>query len=244
MSRTLLVVVTVGGVMVNADAAPLRLYVSVDGEEARNGRSPGMAFRSLERARDEIRDRKASGKLPEAGAIVEVRGGTYELSRTLELTAEDSGTEAGPIIYRAQEGAEVRLSGGREVSGWEPVADEAVLARLPEEARGNVLQATLDVEDLGEVAAIGKRLELFFNDEPMTLARWPNEGFVKIADITGVEPHQIHGIPGDKVGKFIYEGDRPAGWADEKDIWLHGYWFWDWSDSFERVVSIDSTFWY
>ena len=240
MLSMMLAVIIQGAATVNADVAPLHLYVSTDGDEARNGRRPSMAFRTLERARDEIRDRKASGKLPESGAIVEIRAGTHELREPLQLTAEDSGTEAGPIVYRAQEGAEVRLSGGREVTGWEPVTDEAVLSRMPDEAPGSVLQATVDVDDLGEVATVGKRLELFFNDEPMTLARWPNEGFVKIVDITGVEPHEIHGIPGDKVGKFVYDDDRPLRWKDEQDVWLHGYWFWDWSDSFERVTNIDT----
>ena len=43
----------------------------------------------------------------------------------------------------------------------------------------------------------------------MTLARWPNEGFVHIGELVGGAPHGIHGIPGDKIGRFVYEGDRP-----------------------------------
>jgi len=74
------------------------------------------------------------------------------------------------------------------VTGWKPVADPAVLARLDEAARGHVLQADLrsqGVTDLGEMqpgptwAQSEPGLELLFQDQPMTLARWPNAGFAK-----------------------------------------------------------------
>ena len=75
----------------------------------------------------------------------------------------------------------------------------------------------------------GGGLELFFQGRPMRIARWPNEGFVKIADIVVEDGHEIHGHKGSKTGKFKYDGDRPKQWVKEKDPWLHGYWFWDWS---------------
>ena len=74
----------------------------------------------------------------------------------------------------------------------------------------------------------------------MTLARWPNEGFVRIVDVVGGEPLEIHGQVGDKIGRFTYDGDRPKRWVGEKDVWLHGYWFWDWADQRQQVESIDT----
>ena len=175
--------------------------------------------------------------------MVEICGGVYELPRPLELTAQDSGVEDAPIMYRARHGEEVRLVGGVQVKNFQPVTDPSVVARLDESARGKVLQAdlrALGVKDFGEVAVGNNRLELFFQDKPMTLARWPNEGFVRIVDLVGGAPHRIHGIPGDKIGRFIYDGDRPKRWTQEKDVWLHGYWFWDWADQRQRVESIDT----
>ena len=86
----------------------------------------------------------------------------------------------------------------------------------------------------------GGGLELFFNDRPMTLARWPNEGFVKITGLVGGRPVNVRGTKGDRIGKFMYAGERPKRWADEKDVWVHGYWFWDWSDQRHKVESIDT----
>ncbi|MEO8843491.1 MAG: right-handed parallel beta-helix repeat-containing protein [Kofleriaceae bacterium] len=57
--------------------------------------------------------------------------------------------------------------------------------------------------------------------------------------VIGGQPFEIRGQRGDHVGTFTYEGDRPARWLAEPEVWLHGYWFWDWSDSREQVASID-----
>jgi hypothetical protein len=229
-------------------AAPLTLYVAPGGNDAWSGRTPAPGadgagpFATLQRARDELRKLKQAGPLPAGGAVVEVAAGTYELAQPLELTAEDSGTAEAPIVYRAAPGAEVRLVGGRQVTNFVPVTDPAALGRLDEGARGKVFQAdlkTIGISDFGEVVGDSNRLELFFQDQPMTLARWPNEGFVRIMDVVGGAPHRIHGIPGDKIGKFVYDGDRPSRWLKEPDVWLHGYWFWDWSEQRQQIESID-----
>jgi len=231
-----------------AQAAPaLTLHVAPDGNDAWSGTpaTPNSAktdgpLASLQRARDLIRQMKKSGALPAGGVRVELAPGFYQREATLELTAEDSGTEAAPIEYAARAGGPVTISGGRIVRGFGPVTDPAVLQRLPEEARGKVLQADLraqGVSDFGE--AKGGGLELFFNDEPMTLARGPNDGFLKIEELAGVEPFDSRGRKGDRVGRFVYEGDRPSRWAPEQDPWVHGYWFHDWSDQRHKVESID-----
>jgi hypothetical protein len=215
------------------------LYVAPDGDDAGSGRSD-EPFATLERARDELRRLRAEGKL-KGGATVYVRGGFYHRDRPFELADQDSGTPDAPIVYRAYPGEEVRLIGGKQVKGWKPVTDPEVLDRLDESVRGRVVQAdlrALGITDFGQPSGGG--LELFFQDEPMTLARYPNEGFMHIADVVVHNGHQIHGIKGSKVGRFHYEGDRPRRWVDEKDAWLHGYWFWDWSDQRHRIESIDT----
>lgn len=240
--------VLIGPTCLSCPAAGVALHVAGNGKDAWSGKleAPNAAntdgpFASLERARDEIRKLKKTGALPEGGVTVEVGAGTYELPRAFELTAEDSGTEKAPVVYRAKVGQEVRLVGGKVVQGFAPVTDPAVLGRLDDAAKGKVLQAdlkALGITDFGE--AKGGGVELFFQDRPMTVARWPNEGFVKIVDIVVQDGHKIHGIPGSRVGKFVYDGDRPKRWSGEKDPWLHGYWFWDWSAQRQKIESIDT----
>ena len=80
-------------------------------------------------------------------------------------------------------------------------------------------------------------IELFSTAVPLPMARWPNEGFVKVADVAG--PTTRSTDQGKQVGRLKYEGDRPSRWLDEKDGLLYGYWFWGWADSYERIASID-----
>ena len=252
MSSTMIRVILAGAILavfsLTAGAAPLQFYVAANGNNAWSGKlsEPNAAgtdgpFATLERARDGIRMLKKSGALPEGGVEVVVRGGVYSLDAPFELAAEDSGSAETPIAYSAAKGEEVRLVGGKVVTGFKAVSDPAVLKRLDEPARANVLQADLKVLGIVDFGAPdGGGIELFFGDKPMTPARWPNEGFVRIVDIVEKDGHKIHGIEGSKTGKFVYEGDRPKRWIGEKDGWLHGYWFWDWSDQRQKIESIDT----
>jgi len=157
-----------------------------------------------------------------------------------QLTSEDSGAQDAPIVYRAYRDEEVRLIGGREISGFRPIDDPAVLSRIDGACRDKMLQVDLraqGITDFGELMPRGfgrpiypAGLELFFQGRPMTLARWPNRGWVKIADVPA----------GKDGGKFTYESDRPKRWLKADDIWVHGYWTWDWADSYEKVESIDT----
>ncbi len=229
-------------------AAGADIFVAANGNDAWSGALAGPdangtdgPFATLERARDEIRKLKQAGAVPSGGISVILGGGIYSLAKPFELTTEDSGTPDAPITYQGKPGETARLVGGISVTNFAAVSDPAVLERLDAPVRDSVMQAdlkALGVTDYGSPEGGG--ITLYFAGKPMTLARWPNEGFVKIVDIVVDDGHKIHGIPGSTVGQFTYEGDRPARWAGEKDPWLHGYWFWDWSDQRQKIESINT----
>ena len=180
------------------DKTVTSLYVGGDGNDAWCGRlreanaeRTDGPFATLARARDAIRAMKASAGLPPGGITVTVRGGDYPLGETLAFAAEDSGTAAAPIVYRAAKGETVRLSGGVRITDWRPVGNRETLNRLPREARDHVLRADLRAHGVGDFGAAESApkwaqsdpgLELFFRGERMTLARYPNEGFLHIAE--------------------------------------------------------------
>jgi len=244
----ILIVAAILTILSETKAEQIKLYVATNGNDAWSGkfRAPNTAntdgpFATLKRARDKIRNLKKKNRLSAGGVEVVVLGGVYRFERTFELKAEDSGTKKAPILYSSLPGEEVHFSGGRVVTGFELVQDPAILKRLDERARGKVFQAdlkTLGITDYGSPKGGG--LELFFQGKPMTLARWPNEGFVHIAEVAGGKKIDVRGTKGDQIGKWIYEGNRPKRWTGEKDIWVHGYWFWDWSDQRHKVKAIDT----
>jgi hypothetical protein len=235
------------GAMLPAKTGAIEFYVGTNGNDAWTGRlsvpnaqRTDGPFATLERARDEIRKLKKISGLPNGGIAVAVHGGRYSLNQPFELAAEDSGTAQTPIAYRAWTGEEVRLSGGKVITGFKPVSDPALLNRLDESARGQVLEADLrafGITNYGTPAGGG--LELFFQDQPMALARWPNHGFVRIVEVLGKTPIDDRGTKGCVEGIFTYDGDRPKRWVEEKAAWLHGYWFYDWSDKRQKIKTID-----
>ncbi len=223
---------------VAAQAAETR-YVSTSGSDASDG-TRVAPWATLEHARDAVRALRDAEEPPAGGIVIEVAAGAYRLAAPLTLGPEDSGTPEAPIVYRAAHGAEVRLTGAVEVTGWTPVEAPEVRARLAPEAADAVLQADLRAAGLADCGPVGGGgMEVFFDDAPLGLSRWPNEGFVRIVDVLGEKPVDIRGTVGDAVGKFVYEGDRPERWIAEPDGWLHGYWFWDWSDQRQPIASID-----
>ncbi|MCU0980656.1 MAG: right-handed parallel beta-helix repeat-containing protein, partial [Pirellulaceae bacterium] len=213
------------------------LFVAGHGSDANPG-TEEKPFATLERARDEIRRLKAGGPLPAGGITVEVGGGLYELPRPLELTDQDSGAENAPIVYRARQGEVAKITGGRAVSGWKPVTDSAVLQRLDPAARDKVFQADLQALGITDWEGIGNArtyqsdpgLQLFFQDQPMTLARYPNTGYLRIADVFDANGVAASGRANTAEGRFVCDDPRPARWAGEKGIWLHGFWVYDWAD--------------
>ena len=110
------------------------LYVSPAGDDAWSGRHPDPTgdggdgpFATLEAARDALRERRRSGAT--GGATVWLRGWTYQREATFKLGAEDGGSEEAPVVYRAFPGEEVRLIGGRTVSGFRPIAESGATAQ-------------------------------------------------------------------------------------------------------------------
>jgi len=233
-------------------SAPADIHVSQQGSDTNSG-TESSPFLTLERARDAIRTLKQQGSIPPGGVKVLIHPGEYVVKQSFQLTAEDSGTSDAPVVYAAAGPDTPRFTGGVRLDHFTVLDDTAVLERLPEAARGQVMTA-----DLAEAGATGipplklggcasgrgftthPTPELFVNGEAMTLARWPNEGFVYTGEITGPATLKAwDNRPGTPEGRFKYLDDRHATWVNEPDAWLYGYWFWDWADSYEKVEGID-----
>jgi parallel beta-helix repeat protein len=129
-----------------AESGPRAFYVAPNGNDAWTGHllAPNSEktdgpFATITRARDAVRQLKATrGGLREPVKVF-LRGGTYFLREPLVLTPEDSGTASSPITYAAYQDEAVVISGGRRITGWKPVtADGKKLwtAQIPEVREG------------------------------------------------------------------------------------------------------------
>ncbi len=233
-------------------AAPLSLHVAPGGSDTQPG-TADKPLLTLDRARDALRTLRREGRIPAEGATVVVHGGLYPVRQSLRLDPADSGTRTAPVVFRAAPGESPVFSGGAQLAAFKPATDPADLDRLAEGVRGRVLVSDLAVAGVTEVLPFSlggfssgrgfrthPAMELFVDGEPMTLARWPNEGFVKTGEVPApLTLPAYDGKRGSPEGRFRFEGDRPARWVKEPDAWLYGYWFWDWADSYEKIERID-----
>lgn len=97
-----------------APASGLDVYVSPTGRDTGSG-TAGHPFRTLEHARDYVRDVKSR---VHGDVRVLLMSGTYRLSHTFALTARDSGSNGHRVVYGAAPGAQPVISGGTRVTGW------------------------------------------------------------------------------------------------------------------------------
>ena len=216
-------------------AADVTLYVTPNGRDDGPG-TRAAPLGTLAGARDRVRRLKSDH--PAEPITVVFAAGTYRFRQPAVFSELDSGRPDAPIVYRAEPGATVRFTGGCAVRDWKPVTDPAVLGRLSAEVRDHVRVADLraqGITDYGKltVRGFGKgsqpaEAELFYNDVPMTLARWPNDGFRGVKAVM------------DGMQRVVVDTDRVARWRDEPEPWVLAYWHHDWAEIYEPIVGVEA----
>ena len=192
-------------------SAQVQYYVATDGNDAWGGQRPEPSadkndgpFRTVERARDAIREYRAHQADPD-GFVVSIRGGIHRLAHTLVFGPEDSGTETCPVEYRAYAGERPVLSGGMAITGWHRAKGEKAhlwTARVAEVAEGRLYFN-----------------QLFVNDRRRVRARTPNEGFFRAAgrSATYPEPRRM----------FRFSEGCFAEWDNLDDVVVVAYHSWN-----------------
>ena len=103
------------GLFSQAHAAdPTYYYVSPSGSDSYAGTSL-RPFKTIQKAHDFVRtvNKNMTGDI-----VVILKSGTHTLSKPLALSPEDSGSNGYNIIYRADTGAKVTISGGKKTGRW------------------------------------------------------------------------------------------------------------------------------
>ncbi len=92
-------------------------HVSPSGNDATGDGSGASPWKTLEAARDAIRTSRANANMQD-DIVVNLHGGRYELSGTLEFTPADSGSNGRYITYQSSPGEQASLSGGKRLTAW------------------------------------------------------------------------------------------------------------------------------
>ncbi len=230
----ILILLLLAGIFLKVSSLEHRFYVSPDGNDQNDG-SKKRPFATLQRAITALPDTRSER------VTIYLREGFYSLSKSLVLKDNQNHTLPADIVITSYPDETAHLTGGRRISGFVPVDKlSSFYKKLDPLASAHVMQVdlkSLGISDYGKFTARGfgrpiqpAGLELFFNGQPMTLSRWPNESWASIKDI----PQSLEGKG------FSYSGDRPSHWLDAPDVWMHGYWKWDWSDTYVKIAKIDT----
>jgi hypothetical protein len=243
------------------------IYVSTTGNDNNDGLTLSTPVGSFQKAANLAKS--YTGPL---NVVIRIRGGTYRLLEESFYMDETYTLSNGrTITFKPHNNEEVIISGAYRLNTDEftlvtESSNPSVWNKLPENARGNVYEINLCGYDLGIVPLWwrGDRFvsesqlpalpELVFNNNLMTLARWPNkttgehtefkfESCAVIENVieTGLEA-DFNTVRRDVDAIFTYPSSYDsvvANWDVDKGIWLHGFWKWDWQDEVYKVLDID-----
>ena len=244
LAAVAIALVIVSGTARRADSVALHVDCEL-GSDALGDGSAERPWQTPLRARDAVRAMQplqAHVDVFLAGDCVPRRqGGQVDFTLPLlELVGQqDSGTRSAQISYRSYPGqAKARLLSGRVVqpSAWKRVGSSPIFALNLTELGidssffgGFQRPSSMSGDGLGQ--CLSHQMELFYDGEAMTLARYPNLRFAngshtppqarwaRIAEVTAAQR------------AFVTDDVRALRWAAEPDGWLHGYWGFDWADS-------------
>jgi hypothetical protein len=201
-------------------------YVSPAGNDAWSGRlaAPNAAhddgpLATVRRAQMLVREMKHADPGRARPVRIVIGDGCYQLDAPWELTPEDSGTSAAPVIYEAAPHARPVLSGGRTIGRWRVDRQGRWHTMLPEVKAGQWYFA-----------------QLFVGDQRRFRPRWPEHGYLHVA--AQLPPSEANAKRGhDRFGYAA--GDLRAEWQHRDD--LEAVVFHTWSTSRLRIASLDPT---
>ncbi|MDD3587852.1 MAG: right-handed parallel beta-helix repeat-containing protein [Thermoguttaceae bacterium] len=229
------------------------IFLSPNGSDTNEG-TRDKPLATLSAALDAARNLSGRGQ----AVSVVVSDGVYYCDKTATIENTGDSTKFGSIIVQAAPGAAPVFTGKKTLDNFQPVTDPDVLQRFDETVRNHIVVCDLrknGVTDFGAVTNRGYPVsdvmppwtDVYVNDCPQTLARWPNEN-EKLLSFGEVVPGPHAVLQGrhkrSDSDTFHYQFDRPNRWklsekVAETDIWINGLFQAEWAGDTRKVLQID-----
>ncbi len=104
------------------------LYVDPEnGKDSNDGKTKSTAFQTITKARNTIRSKKLNEHMT-SDLHVYLRGGRYQLNKTLYFDGRDSGSGGFDVVYQAYKNELPVISGGRKITNWSRVPGKPYFA--------------------------------------------------------------------------------------------------------------------
>lgn len=172
-------------------------------------------FATLQRAREAVREFRRNQPDTVEPVYVHIQGGTHYLSESLELTAEDSGTEKSPTVYVGDVEIPSILSAGRRITDWKETVPGRWTRTIPQVASGEWYFEQLYVGGARRFRCAVPKKGYFFIDRPVNLGE-------------GTRPDRF----------LFHKGDLSETWSRPEEIEILT--FHRWTMDHHPVRSIDA----
>ncbi|MGN1124393.1 MAG: right-handed parallel beta-helix repeat-containing protein [Eubacterium sp.] len=224
------------------------IFVSSKGDD-KNNATEKNPVKTVEKALELAR------KLNKKTKVISFAGGEYSLS-SLTLTEKDSNT----VFYSAEQAV---FNGGVTLNTADFVKYKDNIKMLDLKKYGVTKEKIDRIRAFGQYNTAEKYgedgslyCELFCGGERMTLARYPNQGeslktgkiidngdsketYTKDGTQQNPDWEDMKNPKGGTFGADKTLTDRMKGWENSNDIWLFGYFQYDWADSTTPLDSFD-----
>ncbi|MBR3990580.1 MAG: right-handed parallel beta-helix repeat-containing protein, partial [Clostridia bacterium] len=212
------------------------VYVATDGSDSNPG-TFDLPVATFERARDLVREIKADTSRPEGEIVVAFKAGVYAAPQNLTFTAEDSGTEASPVVYCKYGDGDVTFSAGVTI----PLGEFAELTgaekeMFPAGSVDRIKKADLTSRGV-DPSSLGETNNLFAGSERLDLARWPN----KLDNGVDAFTDMVLSISEDERSMTLMSPLRKKvnSYHNVDDMRMFGYYKYDWAASDGPVLYYD-----
>lgn len=160
------------------------------------------------------------------------RSGIYNVSSTINISDEYSS----PVTYASYFGENAVFDGSKVLSNYRSISDESVINRLSPEASLHVVEYDLRehgisyIDDLQTISGDAEYekgpVRVYYNDNPMTLSKYPNYGFLTSDSVSYDEENQ---------GTVIsYSDEKIKHWL-VNDVYIFSYPKYDWAPLFTKA---------
>lgn len=228
----------------------IEYHVAKNGSSSNSG-SAVRPFSTLSDALGRIFAINKEGNYPEGGITVIMHEGDYSSNSSQFLTSQNfGGTVEAPVIIKAAENETVVFTGSTELDkgAFSKVTDEDFLSKLTDQSvRDKIVVMDLEAEGISTDydmnypgsypgpdtdTAIPHIPELIVDGEPMTLARYPNSGYMRVDEV----------LEGGTENPFVIKPDdsRFLNWTEADDALIYGMWGYTWHDLAVPLAEIDT----
>lgn len=184
-----------------------------------------------------------------------IQDGEYLVTSVTAFEAADSGTVEFPIVYKAQNRENVKLSGAKKLNAEDfiPVTAENILKKMCPGMEGKVYQLDLSkyyiqkslydfgaaFDDEDEAGMDATPLEFYLNGKKQSIARYPNKGYISFENSIINSGGERDGNGTNDAG--IFKTARSEGWAEADDMFIEGFFRYTWHKEWAKVSSVNAS---